>query len=280
LLLPQEKPSWEALGVIVHDGGDVWQVVLQTDHADLAGEFARAWGNDRFAVPAQQEALAIAGRRHDDGWAIWERSPRVVDGHRPVPFLEVHITSHLAFYEAGIVDVTADDAYAGLMCAMHGAGLYRERYGTQPGLRNRWADDYGAEIDAFVAKMEASFPQRIAELGVSEEERWANYRLLQAFDRMSLYFCGLFPIGRHDEHKIAPVPTDYAGGETELTIVPIADFAPLTPVRVRMDPFPFAQRPARFTFKRYVLEKSEVTRESFPSLLADRRPEEVEVVVE
>jgi hypothetical protein len=280
LLLLAAKSSWEALQVIVHDAGDAWQVVLQTDHADLAGAFAASWGNKDFAAPTPAASLATAARRHDDGWAVWERSPRAGTDGRPVPFLEVHITSHLAFYEAGIVDVTAEDPYAGLMCAMHGAGLYRERYGTQPGLRNKWAADFGDEIEGFVERMESSFPSRIATLGVSEDERWTNYKLLQAFDRMSLYFNGLFPTELGAEHVIGPVPTDYAGTETELTLVPITTFEPLSPWHVRMTPFPFVERPARFTLKRYLIDKAESTPQTLPRLLREGLPEEVAVVVE
>ena len=29
----------------------------------------------------------------------------------------------------------------------------------------------------------------MAELGVDEDERWTNYKLLQIYDRLSLYFC-------------------------------------------------------------------------------------------
>ena len=59
--------------MIVRDAGDAWQVVLQTDHADLSGAFARAWAERG----AGHDSLVIAAERHDDGWAVWERAPRV-----------------------------------------------------------------------------------------------------------------------------------------------------------------------------------------------------------
>jgi hypothetical protein len=271
--------------MIVHDGGDVWQVVLQTHHADLAEQFARAWGNADFAAPDRRDSMAIAARRHDDGWAVWERSPRVAvaeSPQRPVPFLEVHITSHLAFYEAGIVDVTDEDAYAGLLCAMHGAGIYRQRYGTQPGLKNKWADDYGAEIDRFVETMESSYPQRLAETGAEDGPALrADYRLLQAFDRLSLYFSGLFPLKDGDRHEIAPVPTDAAGGEVTIAVETASGFEPLAGVqRARIDPYPFAERGARFQLKRFVIAKGDCTAASLTSMLLDGEPEEVELLIE
>src|SRR3990172_738484 len=57
--------------MLVRDGGHAWQVVLQTDHADLSGQFVRAWS----PRPEPFRSLEIVARRHDDGWAIWERAP-------------------------------------------------------------------------------------------------------------------------------------------------------------------------------------------------------------
>ena len=115
--------------MIVRDLGDAWQIVLQTDHADLSGAFARAWG-----TPVSP-SLVIATERHDDGWAVWEQAPRVDGDGKPVNFLEVDIRSHLAFYRAGIAAITEQDADAGLLVSMHGAGIYRQRYGLDPGAR-------------------------------------------------------------------------------------------------------------------------------------------------
>ena len=119
-----------AVDVIVRDLGDAWQIVLQTDHADLSAAFARA---GRRRSPSS-DSLKIATERHDDGWAVWEQSPRVDDDGKPVNFLEVDVRSHLAFYRAGIAAITEQDAHAGLLVSMHGAGIYRQRYGLDPGL--------------------------------------------------------------------------------------------------------------------------------------------------
>ena len=112
--------------MIVRDAGAAWQVVLQPEHAELSEEVARAWA-DRGP---RHESVVLAARRHDDGWATWERSPMVDGEGKPVSFLDVHVPAHLAFYRAGIAAVTDEDAYAGLLVSMHGAGIYRQRYGV------------------------------------------------------------------------------------------------------------------------------------------------------
>ena len=211
--------------MIVRDLGDAWQIVLQTDHADLSGAFARAW---REPV---SDALVIATERHDDGWAVWEQAPRVDPDGRPVNFLDVDIRSHLAFYRAGIAAITEQDPDAGLLVSMHGAGIYRQRYGLDPGLGLARAAEAQAEVDAFVAEQEAKF-------GGEPGDRQAEYELLQLFDRLSLYFC----------------LRDVAGGESaELQGYRLE---PVGPWRVRLAPYPFEDSPAHFSLKRRVLEKS------------------------
>src|SRR5438105_10026462 len=164
--------------MIVRDAGHAWQVVLQTDHADLSGDFARAWREQR----PRHASLVIAAERHDDGWAVWEQAPRVGDDGKPVNFLDVDVRSHLAFYRAGIAAITEQDPHAGLLVSMHGAGIYRQRYGLDPALGLARAAEAKDEVDAFVAEQEAKFGR---DLG----EHRPEYELLQLYDRLSLYLC-------------------------------------------------------------------------------------------
>jgi hypothetical protein len=266
--------------MIVHDSGDSWQLVQQPHHGDLAGQIAAAWGNSDFAEPRRRDSLVDATTRHDDGWAVWERWPRLDPEGRPLRFFDVHILSHLAFYRAAITDIGSENPYGGLLIAMHGAGIYRGRYGAEPGMRNSWADDYGDEIDAFVAEVETSYPARMEAVGVSDAERWTDYHLLQAFDRLALYFSGLFPIGRDQVHTINHVPMDYDGVKTDLRITPLSDFAPHSPTHVRIEPFPFAESPASFTVERRVVPKQDWDTDRFRTTCLATPGETIEIVVE
>jgi hypothetical protein len=210
--------------VIVRDLGDAWQVILQPDHADLCGQFAESWSD------TVSESLKIATRRHDDGWAVWERAPRVDADGRPVNFLDVDVRSHLAFYRAGIAAITEQDPRAGLLVSMHGAGIYRQRYGLDPGLGLSRAPEAQEEIEAFVAEQEAKF-------GGEPGEQRRDYELLQIYDRLSLYFC----------------MRDVEAGESAeiqgYSLEPVAGW------RVRISPYPFRDSPADFSLPRRVLRK-------------------------
>ena len=231
--------------MIVRDAGDAWQVVLQTDHADLSAAFARAWAEQG----ATHDSLTIAAERHDDGWAVWEQSPRVDDDGVPVNFLGVDVRSHLAFYRAGIAAITEQDADAGLLVSMHGAGIYRQRYGLDEALGLARAAEAQEEVDAFVAEQEAKF-------GGHPGERWDEYELLQVYDRLSLYFC-MRDVEKGDGFE-------FQGYRLE----------PVAPWQVRLSPYPFGERPARFSLLRRVIPKNGAVD------VLGTEPERVEITIE
>lgn len=237
--------------MIVRDAGDAWQIVLQPDHADLCEQLCRAWGSEGLVAPRPLEPLAVSSRRHDDGWAVWERSPSLdPETGRPRSFLDVQVPLHLHFYRACISAVTEEDPYAGLLVSMHGAGIYRGRYDSQPTLKLTHADDVRELVDAFVAEQERSNPERIGAIGLDEDERWVNYRFLQVFDRLSLYFC-MKDLDNGESDTLEPIPSDYAGHEVALSIEPRGPWC------VSMDPFPFAGSEATFTLERRLIEKKD-----------------------
>lgn len=239
--------------MIVRDGGSAWQVVLQTDHADLSAGFARVWAERG----PRHDSLVLATERHDDGWSVWEQAPAIDrETGRPLNFLDVGVPAHLAFYRACIEAVTEQDPYAGLLISTHGAGIYRQRYGRDLGTSLSRAEEVAHLVDAFVAEQEDAYEERLAGLGVPDGERWSDYDRLQLYDRLSLYFC----------------MRDVEAGEA--AEVQGYELEPLGPWRVRMEPFPFLESPARFSLLRRVVGKN-----GRPDILATP-PERVEITIE
>lgn len=243
--------------MIVRDAGEAWQVVLQTDHADLSGALAEAWGE---RGPRHESAI-VAARRHNDGWAVWERSPLVDGSGAPVGFLDVHVPAHLAFYRAGIAAITDEDPYAGLLVSMHGSGIYRQRYGTDPALGLSRAAEVQTLVDAFVEEQESAYAERAAAVGVDEELRWADYHRLQWYDRFSLAFC----LREWDDPDGSPFEL---GPYT---------FTPLGPWRARVDPYPFTDPAAGFTLLRRLLPKRGWSQAEFRQAFRETQPDEVQI---
>ncbi len=218
-------------------------LIRQTDHAALAGVFAEHWGNAAFATPSPREPLLIAATHHDDGWLSWEAAPRIDPStRRPYQFTAMPIAEHVGFYRTGIDRVLARDPYAGLLTTMHLAGLYQMRFGTdrqmtaktlsaeEEDMQRRFLD----ELQAQQAALRRDLPHRgVALAWLEERPLWCNYKLLQVFDRLSLYFCTAPP----RPATLEPVPRDYEGGETQLVLRPIADQT------VAVTPYPFDRCP-------------------------------------
>lgn len=233
--------------MLVRDAGDAWQLVLQPHHADLSGQLARAWGGEGFRPPRPRESVALAATRHDDGWAVWERRPRLGPDGAPQSFFTVPVSVHLSFYRAAVEVVCDEDPYAGLLVSMHMSGLYRSRYGVMPTPGMTLEGEDRAQAEAFAAAEEERQAALARELGVSDGERWTSYALLQVFDVVSLYF-GLADVEAGTEGAVEGVPAA-DGGRTRIAI------SPLGPWRVRFDPFPFAESPTALTLARRLVPK-------------------------
>lgn len=235
--------------MLVRDTGDAWQVVMQTDHGEHAGQLAAAW----HPRPEPFRSLEIVARRHDDGWLMWERAPRLDANGRPCNYLDVEVPSHLAFHRAAIVAVREHDPYAALVLAMHTAGIYRQRYGVQPDLRMTFVEEVQQLADEFVAEREDEFEAWASSLEVADEQRWHSYKLLQAWDRLSLFCClndlesESPPTEGTQYSSLGVVPID--GIEQTLTLRPRGRW------RVAVDPFPFGPEPAEFTLQRRIVPK-------------------------
>ncbi|HEY7732063.1 MAG TPA: DUF3891 family protein [Gaiellaceae bacterium] len=244
--------------MIVREAGDGWQVVLQTDHAELAGALARAWAE----TGPRHASVELAADRHDDGWAVWEQSPQVDEDGKPVNFLDVEVPAHLAFYRAMIAAVTDEDPYAGLLVSMHGAGIYRQRFGEDPGLRLTHAADEAKLVDAFVLEQETGFSRRMQAIAAEDELRWADYRRLQSYDRLSLVFC-MRDLERSEPFNLGPFRVEPRGAW-----------------RIAVDPYPLRPGTGTLSLVRRLVPRQRWTQQAFRREFASFAPERVEVVVE
>lgn len=210
-------------------------VVLQVDHQEQCRLAAGAWGNEEFARLEPWGPAEIAAAVHDEGWRAWEAMPQIDADGRPMDFPDVAREEHVQLYEAGITKAEEHGPAVGLLVSMHGLGLYRSRMGL---------DGPAGDLDAlprvaqeFVRAQLARQERLWAVLGDGPERRewaWAAYRLLQAWDRLSLYLTwrGL-PQGR--DGRLPSVPRDPTDPGIDLHLRPV------DPHTAICDPFPFAR---------------------------------------
>jgi len=229
--------------MIIQEQGDQLILIRQTDHAVLAGHFARALGNQRFTRPEPFESFCLAAAEHDNGWNEWELLPQIdPKTFTPYNFMSIPTEEHIALYQRGIERLVRLDRYAGLLVSMHCSGLYDKTRATMPGFSAKY-------VRANEAHLVSDFLQRLrlqqlrlkvdlradplTKSFADEQVLHMNLQRLEALDRLSLYFC-LAPL---DDSTIDAVPMNANGQEADWNLQPAGKNI------VSLTPYPFAKDP-------------------------------------
>lgn len=226
------------------------RVICQTDHAAMSGQFAAAFGNEQFAGLSLVEPLVYVAAHHDDGWtAVDTRAEQ--DPNTGLPY---HLTQTPLPYliETSAGSPAANEAYhpySGLLSSMHSYGLFHGRYGLSdkvfidlvPAAHKTAVQ---AMLDGELAR-QARLKERLAQdeataVLVQEEVLFHNYKLLQFFDTLALYFHMTHAAARSESH-FTNVPRA-VGDDVGLTITPVGDNI------YRLAPYPFVQNEMAFSY--------------------------------
>jgi hypothetical protein len=136
------------------------------------------------------------------------------------------------------------DRYAGLLVNLHCVGLYNRRYGTDPSLMGRsFSPEEQQVVREFKDRLEAQQGRLRAEMAeagtpasfLADKHVWTNYKLLQMFDRLSLYLC----MPPFKPRPLGPAPVDYDGQEVEFSLQPEGGRV------VTITPYPFGESPLK-----------------------------------
>jgi hypothetical protein len=244
--------------MIIQNHADHLLVIRQTDHALLAGFFAREWGNEMFSRPEPLASFQLAAAEHDNGWQEWERFPQVdLATFSPYTFMSVPTAEHIEIYRRGIERIVQEDRYAGLLAAMHASGLYDRARATIPGYSAKYVKSHETQLVAdFVQRLRLQQLRLKVDLRadpsakdfVDDKSLQTNLQRLDALDRLSLYFC----MAPQENALIDAVPTDERGGEADWEVRPQADRSVvLKPYPFRRDPLDMSILARRIPKRRY-----------------------------
>jgi len=217
-------------------------VIEQADHARTSGQLAKAFGNNSFAAPVPHELLNYMVDYHDEGWvsvdALREQSPETGLPHHltqtPLPYLVKTSKASPEFNEA-------HHAFCGLLSSMHTFGLFNGRYGMSDFIfidkisddnKQAVTDMLNAELERQDRLKKQLASQAESAAWVDEDALMNNYKLLQFFDTLSLYFHMTHTEGR-GESMFLHVPNG-KGTDHTIMINPTDDGA------YALSPFPFA----------------------------------------
>lgn len=233
------------------DGSSI--VSTQEDHAELSAQFAAHWGNKDFSKLRPYKTMVFATTYHDSGYREWEGNPpmNVAKGrpyaHREeIPSFEA---IELNAYARNVEWIRSQDRYAGLLVSMHRTGLWQNRYQTFTSPKGRLRErspEVKAAMKAFEAKQQEEKKSLSAGHPAFENDLWFNYRALQIYDLLSLYFCcdGYSDENNFKEDLLAPIRVAYdSQAEVELRILPNGARS------VRMEPYPFDVSPLKVSVR-------------------------------
>jgi hypothetical protein len=232
--------------MIVRQQGDPMVVIRQTDHAFLAGFFAREWGNELFTRPEPFASFCLAAAEHDNGWQEWEMLPGVdPKSFVPQTFMTVPTEEHIALYQRGIERTVKADLYAGLLVAGHCMNLYDRARATMPGYSAKYvkaeeqhhATDFVQRLRLQQLRLKVDLRNDAAMKPFTDERLIkANQQRLDALDRLSLHFC----LGANEDITIEGVPVDDEGREADWQLRVAGEN------QYTLDPYPFRREPLEF----------------------------------
>lgn len=218
-------------------------VIFQTDHAQMSGQIARAFGNDSFAALRPRDLMEFIITHHDEGWIEIDQQTR----YNPQTRLPYHLTQTptdqlLATGPKSPDFNEAHHPYCGLISSMHTWGLYHGRYGLSdkiyidsidPSLRPQVEAMLQNELDR-QGRIKAELKQdsQVADW-VADEMLFHNYKLLQFCDTLALYFQTIHA-GAHAAAQFKHVPMSI-GKDATVSIEPLGDN------RYLLSPYPFAE---------------------------------------
>jgi hypothetical protein len=211
-----------------------WFLITHPEHARLAGEFANAWGNERFRRPFPHANTLRGIRRHDDGWNKRDLTPKITREGRPSAFGIDLVGKYSAFEEIDLEEylqvrgqameaVAAEDPYAAILISMHTCNLLTER-ADHSTIRPVDRPKLTAFLENQERRQEA-LRKICAQTGAFTRQdlsatTWVeNFRLLQACDNLSLLSCVDYP-GRAT--LLHPLPAN-DGKSHEVTVQHIAE---------------------------------------------------------
>ncbi len=191
---------------LASDGGPLWLLIAQTEHARLAGELAARWRWPALSPPAPLLGSPLGGSefleavfRHDDGWQAWDTRPSV-DPRRgcPLAFTEMPMDVSTALWTGSIEVAQRIGPLATLMVAGHFLALaehhdhWRRGNAAARAAGESFIGEARSRIGvaqlAWLAERETAIGSTAAPQ-IAAREADAALAWLQFFDALSLWLC-------------------------------------------------------------------------------------------
>jgi len=187
-----------------------WIIFTQNDHARLAAEIMKYWGNTVFQKYTPWEDLLFAIKEHDSGWFEWDSSPRVnPENNYPMNFMEMSTQDQHEIWSKCYRKHSTDHKYASALIAMHFQKFNCKSISKNP--CDGESIKLKREIENFISEM---LELHSSDYGTGPFNKIKeNLKFLQIGDIISLTLCHSWRSVHIEE-----VPVNYNGDKTDLTI--------------------------------------------------------------
>jgi hypothetical protein len=211
--------------------------------AVLSGFFAREWGNELFKRPDLFESFCLAAREHDNGWSEWELAPGIDPKTRiPYTFMSIPTEEHVVLYQRGLERLAKVDRYAALLVSLHCSGLYDRARATIPGYSAKYVKSTESQlVNEFLQRLKLQQLRLKVDLRTNpatkslaeDKSLEKNVGVLEALDRLSLYFC----LNSVEGSSIDNVPLHVEHESVDWELRPLGENG------VSLAPYPFRKSP-------------------------------------
>ena len=202
--------------VIVRQDNETLALITQPDHAHLAA---------RIIEPAsalnghpRREAILLAVREHDNGWAEEDASPILTASGHIADFVNVPVAVRHRVWPRALARLEAD-VWSAALVAEHAMVVY-DRFRRE------------AEWVPFFAGLEATRDRLVKASGLPFDDLRADYRFLRLADLISLTFC----MGSTDAQHFGQWTVTLTGDRVAVTPDPFAGLTIPITVRARAIP--------------------------------------------
>jgi len=184
-----------------------WILVNHRDHALLASEFARVWGNELFDRPEPFGDVDFAVAHHDDGWIARDANPTLTKDGKPEAFTRALVGAYSAFEEIDLpsylrvrgnatASVASQNPYAGILVSMHTVNLLTEQADL-----SSIRPEHRPEFDRFIDQQRTWQKDMALRLRASQESLQRGFEFLQCCDNLSLIACSAYESARDLRHQ-------------------------------------------------------------------------------
>lgn len=231
--------------------GEPHFVITMSEHTALAGQFARAFGNERFQGVEPRDEVIYLVDHHDHGWVDLDGEAPLDPATRlPYNLVETPLDLIAPTSKQSPDFNTKRHPYCGLLSSMHTWGLYNGRYGlSDKVVILDMGDTAQATLKPFLDGELVRQEQLKEELArdpetaawIEQKHLFQNYKQLQFFDTLALYFNRVNAVARGEaEFPNTPVTADE---DVTVTLRPAGNGV------YELSPYPFGTDPLEISFE-------------------------------